>query len=189
MTLNKILARYIQAEYKYSVYPKFTTIDFSMPSTDTSSAILQLEETLIILQESLLLPWTNDSLNKKHIARLKQLYSPLFDFEHSESGSYYHAALQCIKSSYIDDDSQFDLPLPPLFVESIMCLIEINTLSLDTKRNKNGITEAFINLANLWHLQHSQDMADLLSQVIVNMRRQVTHLLNNHLIHHHEDKN
>jgi len=153
-----------------------------MSITDTSTAILQLEETLIILEESLQQPTLNNSLNKKHIARLKQLYSPLFDFEHSESGSYYYAALQCIKSLYIDNDSHFDLPLPPLFIQSVLCLLEINTLSLDTKRNKNGITEAFIALADLWELQHSQDMADLLILVIANMRKQLINLLSDQII-------
>lgn len=148
-----------------------------MPSTDKTSALLQLEETLIILEESLQQPTLSDSISKKHIARLKQMYSPLFDFEHSESGSYYYAALQCIKSSYIDEETRYDVSVPPLFIKSILYLLEINTLSLDIKRNQSGITEAFLMLSDLWNLQNSYDMADLLLHVIANMRKQVTHLI------------
>ena len=149
-----------------------------MSTLTTPSAILQLEETLLILEESLQQPTLDNTIQKKHISRLKQLYSPLFDFEHSESGSYYYAALQCIKASYIDDEAKYTLSLSPLFVKSVLCLLEINTLSLDTKRNKNAITEAFLTLAELWDLHKSHDMADLLTHVISHMRAQVTCLLN-----------
>lgn len=148
-----------------------------MSLTDSSSAILQLEETLIILEESLQEPSLNSSSHKKHIARLKQLYSPLFDFEHSESGSYYYAALLCIKSSYIDHQELTSVQLSPLFIKTIACLIDINTLSLDTKRNHNGITEAFLLLSDLWDLQNSYDMAELLIHVLAKMRQEVTSLL------------
>ncbi len=145
------------------------------------SAILQLEETLLILHECLHAPNLNNLQTKKHIARLKQLYSPLFDFEHSESGSYYCATLQCIKYTYLDKDAKFNLPLPPLFTKSILCLLDINTLSLDTKKNNSSITEALLCLAALWDLHESMDMADLISEVLVKMRSQITTLLNNYI--------
>lgn len=145
------------------------------------TAILQLEETLIILQECLQQPSLNNSPNKKHIARLKQLYSPLFDFEHSESGSYYHAALQCIKYTYIDNKDNQQLDLPPLFINSMLCLLDINTLSLDMKRNNNSITEKLLELSELWSLHQSQDMADLISVALLNMHKQITNLLNEHI--------
>lgn len=149
-----------------------------MSSLKTPDAIFQLEETLLILEESLQYPSLQSGANKKHIYRLKQLYSPLFDFEHSDSGSYYYAALQCIKSTYMGEDARYKLPLPPLFVDSLFYLIEINTLSLDTQRNKNGITEALLKLADRWELHHSHDIADLLTHVISQMRMQVVNLHN-----------
>ena len=147
-----------------------------MTSQRTSSPILQLEETLLILEESLQQPALDHRVQQKHIIRLKQFYSPLFDFEHSETGSYYYAALQCIKATYLDEDALYSLPLSPLFIDSLLCLIKINMLSLDTRRNKNGITEALLDLAELWGLQHSHDMAELLTSVVGNMRKQVTQL-------------
>ncbi len=147
-----------------------------MTSQRTSSPILQLEETLLILEESLQQPALDHRVQQKHIIRLKQFYSPLFDFEHSETGSYYYAALQCIKATYLDEDALYSLPLSPLFIDSLLCLIKINMLSLDTRRNKNGITEALLDLSELWGLQHSHDMAELLTSVVGNMRKQVTQL-------------
>ena len=149
-----------------------------MPLSSTSVAVLQLEETLLILEESLAQPSLSHTNNKKHISRLKQFYSPLFDFEHSESGSYYYATLQCVKATYIDDNAIYKLPLSTLFIDSILCLLEINTLSLDTKRNSRGITEALLNLARLWNLHHQQDMADLISNVIACLRRDIIDQLN-----------
>jgi len=147
-----------------------------MTSQRTSSPILPLEETLLILEESLQQPALDHRVQQKHIIRLKQFYSPLFDFEHSETGSYYYAALQSIKATYLDEDALYSLPLSPLFIDSLLCLIKINMLSLDTRRNKNGITEALLDLAELWGLQHSHDMAELLTSVVGNMRKQVTQL-------------
>lgn len=151
-----------------------------------STALLQLEETLLILEESLKPQPIYHTSNKKHIYRLKQMYSPLFDFEHSESGSYYYATLRCIKATYIDDDAIHKLPLSSLFIKSILCLLEINTLSLNTKRNKNGITEALLDLADLWDLHDSLDMADLLMTVVSNLRQDIIDMLNTELKNHHD---
>ncbi len=152
-----------------------------MSSLTTSAAILQLEETLIILEESLKQPLVDLADSKNHILRLKQFYSPLFDFEHSESGSYYHAALRCIKATYLDDDANCKLSFSPIFVNSISCMLKLNTLALDTKHNKNGITESLLELAELWNLQQSHDMAELLVNIINGMRAEVTLLLNDEI--------
>ena len=157
-----------------------------MSLSKTSTALLQLEESLLILEESLQRPAFQNATNKKHIQRLKQFYSPLFDFEHSESGSYYYATLRCIKSTYLDDDAIYHLPLSPLFIQTIYCLLEINTLSLDTKRNKNGIAEALIKLANLWDLHNTNDIADLIMDVVSKLREDVVTLLNSELNKPHE---
>ena len=149
-----------------------------MSLSKTSIALLQLEETLLILEESMQFPTLQNSISKRHISRLKQLYSPLFDFEHSESGSYYYATLQCIKATYIDDDATYKLSLSSLFVNSILCLLEISTLSLDTKRNKNGITETLLKLASLNSLSDSDDMADLITSVVRKLRNDIIVLLN-----------
>ena len=146
-----------------------------------STSILQLEESLLILEESLQPDTIEPDTRKRHIHRLKQFYSPLFDFEHSESGSYYYAALKCIEETYINTDSTDKLPLSSLFKQSTTCMLRINTLSLDTKRNKNGIAESLIELAQLWQLYQSHDMADLLTKVLSQMRNEVTSLLNNQL--------
>lgn len=157
-----------------------------MSLSKTSIALLQLEETLLILEESLQHPSYQNSTSKRHISRLKQLYSPLFDFEHSESGSYYYATLQCIKATYIDYEATYKLPLSSLFVDSILCLLEISTLSLDTKRNKNSITETLLNLASLNNLSDSDDMADLITSVVRNLRTDIVVLLNTELNKQHD---
>ena len=157
-----------------------------MSLTKTSSALLQLEETLLILEESLEFPAFQNATNKKHIQRLKQFYSPLFDFEHSESGSYYYATLRCIKSTYLDEDATYKLSLSPLFTSTILCLLEINTLSLDTKRNKNGITDALVKLANLWGLHNTNDIADLIIAVVSKLREDTITLINTELNKQHE---
>jgi|GEM_PF-1794731 len=157
-----------------------------MSLSKTFIALLQLEETLLILEESLQHPPFQDSTSKRHISRLKQLYSPLFDFEHSESGSYYYAALQCIKATYIDDDAIYKLPLSSLFVNSILSLLELSTLSLDTKINKNSITETLLNLASLYSLRDSDDMADLITSVVRKLRTDIVVLLNIELSKQHD---
>lgn len=157
-----------------------------MSLSKTSIALLQLEETLLILEESMQIPTLQNSISKRHISRLKQLYSPLFDFEHSESGSYYYATLQCIKATYIDNDATYKLSLSSLFVNSILCLLEISTLSLDTKRNKNSITETLLKLASLNSLSDSDDMADLITSVVRKLRNDIIVLLNMELTKQHD---
>lgn len=141
-----------------------------MDLLDNSSAFLQLEETLHILEDSLQHNVFYNSLEKQYIKRLKQLYSPLFDIEHSETGSYYHATLQCIKSLYLETDSVYQISLSAKFKTSMSYVIDINSYTLDTKNHRSKITECLLSLSELWGLQSTLDIADLLVQALTKMR-------------------
>lgn len=141
-----------------------------MKESHIKSAILQLEETLQILEESLHHNVFSDSTATQHIQRLKQFYSPRFDLEHSESGSYHYAALQCISAYYLEDDAVYQLPLSSIFKESLCLMLEINLLTLDGKRHNNEITEKLLALAELWSLNTILDMPTLLLQTHIMMR-------------------
>lgn len=137
---------------------------------DNSTAFLQLEETLHILEGSLQHDVYYNSLEKGYIKRLKQLYSPQFDIEHSETGSYYHATLQCIKSLYLDSECVYQISLSKRFKVSMNYLLEINSYTLDSSNHHSELTECLLSLSELWGLQGTLDMADLLVQTLINMR-------------------
>ena len=131
---------------------------------------MQLEETLLILEESI----SEESLSKitstLHISRLKQLYSPQFDFEHSESGSYFHSALVCVNSKFIDTHAETRLPVSDVFMQSLSCILEISTLSLNISINKFRLTECLLSLAETWGLNSTLDISILLTQSLHSMR-------------------
>ena len=133
------------------------------------NAFMQLDETLLILEESISCEALSNITCTIHIARLKQFYSPQFDFEHSETGSYFHSALVCIHSKFIDD-SEYSLPLSDIFKQSLSYAIEISTLSLNISVNKTRLTEHLISLAEIWDLSTTLDISTLLSQVLHKMR-------------------
>jgi len=141
-----------------------------MDLLDNNSAFLQLEETLLILEDSLQHNVFYNSFEKQYIKRLKQLYSPRFDIEHSETGSYCHAALQCIKALYLENESVYQLPLSKNFKASMDYLLEINFYTLDTNNHHSKIIECIISLSELWDLQSTLDIADLLVQALSRMR-------------------
>ncbi len=141
-----------------------------MDLLDNSSAFLQLEETLHILEDSLQHNVFYNSLEKQYIKRLKQLYSPRFDIEHSETGSYYHATLQCIKALYLGVDSVYQIALSEKFKTSMSYLVDINSYTLDTNNHQSKITESLLSLSELWDLQSTLDIADLLVQALIKMR-------------------
>jgi hypothetical protein len=62
-----------------------------MDLLDNNPAFLQPEEFLHIVEYSLQHSVFYNSLERRYLKRLKQLYSPRFDIEHSETSSYYHA--------------------------------------------------------------------------------------------------
>lgn len=141
-----------------------------MEILDTNTAVLQLEETLLILEESLQQNIFYNSIEKRYIKRLKQLYSPHFDIEHSETGSYYFATLQCIKLFYLDAECTYSIPISDKFKTSMYHLLEINSHTLDSRNNKSRMTEQLLSLSELWHLQDTLDIADLLVFTLNNMR-------------------
>ena len=141
-----------------------------MDLLNNSSAFLQLEETLHILEDSLQHDVYYNSLEIRYIKRLKQLYSPRFDIEHSETGSYYHATLQCIKALYLDSECVYQISLSKKFKASMNYLLEITTYTLDTNSHHSKLTESLLSLSELWELQDTLDIADLLVQTLVKMR-------------------
>tara|TARA_R110002096_G_scaffold241054_9_gene432971 strand:+ start:973 stop:1431 length:459 start_codon:yes stop_codon:yes gene_type:complete len=141
-----------------------------MDLLDNSSAILQLEETLHMLEESLQQDVFYYSLDKCYIQRLKQMYSPHFDIEHSESGSYYHATLQCIKVFYLDKDCIYQISLSGRFITSMNYLLEINFYALDSNNHYSTLTETLLSLSDLWNLNDTLDIADLLVRTLIKMR-------------------
>ena len=141
-----------------------------MDILDNHSAYLQLEETLHILEDSLQYNLFYYSLEKQYIKRLKQLYSPRFDIEHSETGSYTYAALQCINVFYLDYESIYKITLSDKFIASMNFLLDINAYTLDTSNHQSKLTESLLSLSELWRLESTLDIADLLVQTLILMR-------------------
>ena len=145
-----------------------------------NEGFLQLEETLQILEESLQHDVFSTHTATQHIKRLKQLYSPRFDFEHSESGSYSYAALRCVSACYLDEDAKYDIPLSSVFKESLELLMQINMLALGANKNKAGLTESLLAISNLWNLNDTLDIPELLLKVLINMRSNLLETSNAH---------
>ncbi|MDW3096006.1 MAG: hypothetical protein R8G33_10065 [Gammaproteobacteria bacterium] len=141
-----------------------------MEILNNNSAVLQLEETLLILEESLQHNVFYNSIEKRYIKRLKQFYSPYFDIEHSETGSYYFATLQCIKLFYLDAERPYRIPLSDKFITSMHHLFEINIHTLDARNNQSGMTEQLLFLSEIWELHDTLDIADLLVNTLIKMR-------------------
>ena len=141
-----------------------------MEILDDNTAVLQLEETLLILEESLQHNIFYNSIEKRYIKRLKQFYSPHFDIEHSETGSYYFATLQCIKSYYLDAECNYRIPMSEKFKVSMHHLLEINSRTLETRNNQSRMTEQLLLLSELWDLHDTLDIADLLVNALIKMR-------------------
>ena len=142
-----------------------------MEPLDRNSAVLQLEETLLILEESLQENVFFNSAEKHYIKRLKQLYSTRFDIEHSESGSYYYATLQCIKLLYLDEGCIHQIPMSNRFKLSMHYLLDINNQTLASMKNQSIITEQLLSLSELWELHDTFDIADLLVSTLAKMRK------------------
>ena len=143
---------------------------YIVPTKSYTNALMQFEETLLILEESISDDVFSNQTSSLHISRLKQFYSPQFDFEHSESGSYFHSALVCLNSKFIEFDNQNTLPVSNEFKKSLSYILEISSLSLNISINKSRLTECLILLAELWDLGSTLDISKLLSQSIHKMR-------------------
>ena len=140
---------------------------------DLSEGLLQLEESLIILEECLQSdhsPFPSTSINSFHIERLKKFYSPRFDFEFSESGSYIYATLRMISVYYLEEEAIYSISFSERFKDSLECLLDISMLSTAYRSNQQAITEKLVTLATLWGLQHISDMESLITTVLANMR-------------------
>ncbi|MEM8843678.1 MAG: hypothetical protein AAGB35_01390 [Pseudomonadota bacterium] len=137
--------------------------------------ILQLEESLQILEELIYCNPNDRKLITLYIQRLKQFYSPEFDFEHSESGSYYYAAIKCISLKYIENKLTSHISLPQRFQDSLSLLLEINMCNFDTRNNNTSAVDKLISLASLWELNTTLDIPDLMIEVLREMRLEILH--------------
>ena len=123
-----------------------------MTSRLDKATILRLEETFMILEECLKSddsPFPNSSIKSHHIQRLKDFYSPQFDFEYSESGSYFYAALQVLYTNSVQSEITKVRNFSTRFRSSLKYLLEISLLSLDYQNNQHRITEQLILLSDL----------------------------------------
>lgn len=141
-----------------------------------NNPILVLEETLFILEEclqgdnSLLL---DSTVVSHHIQVLKKYYSPGFDFDYSETGSYFFAALNSINRVYLGPDAIYFFKFCDKFSKSLDYLIRISRLSINYRSYKNSIIDHMLALAKLWNLHHAMDMRILLLRVLSLMRAEV----------------
>ena len=134
------------------------------------TATLQLEESLQILEELIQCNPDDSKSIAVYIQRLKQLYSPQFGFEYSESGSYYYAALKCLSVNYLETDATFNVTLSKRFQSSLLLLIDISMLNLAIRKNQSVVVEKLVKLATFWKLNTTLDMPDLIQLVLKGMR-------------------
>lgn len=150
-----------------------------MNSRTNTDSILVLEETLYILEECLqgdnfLL--LNSPVISNHIQTLKNCYSPEFDFDYSETGSYFFAALSAIDRCYIGTDALYHISLSDKFIESLHHLLHISRLSINYRSYNQSIIDHLLTLANLWNLHHAMDMRALILQTLSLMRTEIKYL-------------
>ena len=144
--------------------------------SDLSDSLLQLEESLIILEECLQIdnsPFPNKSISSFHVERFKKFYSPRFNLEYSESGSYVYAALRVISVYYLEEPAIYQIPFSDRFKRSLEYLLDISLLSMAYRSNKHVVTEKLVILAEMWGLQEVADMENLLTTVLVRMRMEL----------------
>lgn len=85
----------------------------NMRNHSNDDLVLMLEESLFILEECLL---GDNSLLRDpiivshHIQTLKRFYSPDFELDFSESGSYFYAALHSIDNCYVSPSAIYHIP-------------------------------------------------------------------------------
>ena len=134
-----------------------------------SKHLLTIEETLTNLDECL----DNDRRStQQHIQTLKTFYSPLFDFDYSESGSYYYAGLRSLCHHYIEQPVA-DLNLSDAFKHSLITLEQVSLLSLDRQKNHSALTDQLLALADVWQLNQTMDVPELIQQALRKMRYDV----------------
>ena len=117
--------------------------------------------------------------NKKDgndIQTFKNCYSPEFDFDYSETGSYFFAALNAIDRCYIETGRLYQVSLSDKFNESLHHLLHISRLSINYRSYNQSIIDHLLTLANLWNLQHAMDMRALILQTLSLMRMEIKDL-------------
>ena len=141
------------------------------------NALLQLEESLQILEELIQCDARDSRATSSYIKRLKQFYSPQFNFEYSESGSYYFAALKCLSINYLETDAIYSLPLSRRFQDSLQTLLDIALLNVDSPTNNSVAAEKLVELASFWGFNSTLDIANLIIQTLQEMRAELlTHI-------------
>lgn len=138
-----------------------------MPESKLSAELLKLEETLTILEELLN---NNHNVTRQHIQQLKVFYSPLFDFDYSESGSYFYAAVKSLCQQYLLPTDTTGLLLSNRFRVSLNLLEQIGMLSLNREKNQSALVSELLAMAELWNLNQTLDVSDMLQQVLRAMR-------------------
>lgn len=144
-----------------------------MQNKPNHSGTLILEETLFILQECLQVDrscFPASTIENHHIQKLKTFYSPRFDFDHSESGSYFFATLQSIHVCFIDKNADYKISLSRNFKISLECLLDISMLSMNYRKNKHIVIEQLISLSGIWGLNTTLDIQSLIIQILEEMR-------------------
>lgn len=138
-------------------------------SPQLSSDLLTIEETLTILEECL-----NHSNHgsQQHIQTLKTFYSPLFDFDYSESGSFFYAGVKSLYHHTIERSST-DIIFSASFKHSMVSLEKISLLILDRQKNQSALTNELLQLASVWQLNQTLDVPDLIQQALCKMRYDV----------------
>jgi len=134
-----------------------------------SSDLLTIEETLTILEECLN---HNSHGTQQHIQTLKTFYSPVFDFDYSESGSFFYAGVKSLCHHTIERSST-DLILSGAFKQSLITLEKVSLLILDRQKNQSALTNQLLQLAAVWQLNQTLDVPDLIQQAISKMRYDV----------------
>ena len=144
-----------------------------------ANAWLILDESLQILQDCLQADTNicqNSAITKNHIQRLKYFYSPWFDFEYSESGSYFYATLKCTHAYYLNLPSEKQANISPNFSESLDRLLDISLYALSPTLNQRMMIEHMVKLASIWEYQHCDDMQTLLLFVFNKMRKSILNI-------------
>ena len=147
-----------------------------MRNHSNDDLVLMLEESLFILEECL---QRDNSLLQDpiivshHIQTLKRFYSPDFDLDYSESGSYFYAALLSIDNCYVDPGAIYHTPLSSRFINSLQRLLHMSRLSLNFRMHRCEIIEQLQSLSSLWKLHSTMDMQSLVLQVLTLMRSEL----------------
>ncbi len=134
----------------------------------SNTAVLKLEESLIILERCLQSD-DSSSATSLYIKRLKQIYSPILDFKHSRAGACFYAALRCICICYFEQKATYHLPLSRDFKRSLQCLLSISMPGIDYRKTNSCRIEKLILLGEIYNLQSTTNMRSRILLTLANM--------------------